>query len=215
MKKMIIGNMLLTSVLVLCGCGQQQALFNGKNMDGWKPYLADAAVKPEAVWSVRDGLLRCEGKPNGYIRTEEEFSDYKLHVEWRWPQQPANSGVLLHATGPDKLWPLCIEAQLANGNAGDFIAVGQGSKITVNGMEYLPAPDKTSIRVAKQQPTSEKAAGQWNSYDIICEKDTIRLYVNGVLQNTATQSSRTQGAICLQSEGGPIEFRNIYLEPLK
>lgn len=212
MRRMIFCGMAAAAVIALSGCGQQQALFNGQSLEGWRPYLADPAVKPETVWSVQEGVLRCEGKPNGYIRTDKEFSDYKLHVEWRWPQQPANSGVFLHATGPDKLWPTCVEAQLASGNAGDFIAIGQGCRITVHGIEHQPAPDKTSQGVRKEQPSSEKPAGEWNSYDIYCQDNTIRLYVNGVLQNTATQTSLTRGSICLQSEGGPIEFRNVKIE---
>ncbi|MHC4233413.1 MAG: 3-keto-disaccharide hydrolase, partial [Planctomycetota bacterium] len=58
-------------------------------------------------------------------------------------------------------------------------------------------------------------AGEWNSYDILCKDNTIQLTVNGILQNTATESTLVAGAICLQSEGSPIEFRNIKLTPLK
>ncbi|MCE5186531.1 MAG: DUF1080 domain-containing protein [Planctomycetaceae bacterium] len=212
MTKWISLSVLAVSAALLTGCTRSQALFDGRDLNGWRPYLADPAVTPDAVWSVNDGILRCEGKPNGYIRTERQFSDYRLHVEWRWPEKPANSGVLLHAVGPDKLWPICVEAQLAADNAGDFIAVGQGTRITVHGIEHQPAPDKTSQRVRKAQPSSEKPAGQWNSYDIYCQGNTIRLYVNGVLQNTAVDTSLTGGSICLQSEGGPIEFRNITIE---
>jgi hypothetical protein len=39
--------------------------------------------------------------------------------------------------------------------------------------------------------------------------------VNGVLQNVATGCSVSSGKICLQSEGTPIEYRNIYIEPLE
>jgi hypothetical protein len=213
MKK---GMLLLTllAAVVLSGCAQRQVLFNGRTLEGWTPCLADASADPAAVWSVKEGVLRCEGKPNGYLRTTEAFSDYRLHLEWRWPETPTNSGVLLHKTGEDKVWPLCIEAQLMNGNAGDMVTMGQGSRITIEGKEYQTPPDKMAIVVPKQHESSEKPAGEWNHYDIVCEGDTIRLYVNGVLQNTGTQSSVTHGAIGLQSEGSPIEFRNIYLKSL-
>jgi hypothetical protein len=211
-KGMIV--LTLLAVVVLSGCAQKQVLFNGRNLDGWKPCLADASADPAAVWSVKDGVLRCEGKPNGYLRTTEEFSDYRLHLEWRWPETPTNSGVLLHVTGEDKVWPLCIEAQLMNQNAGDMVTMSQGSRITIEGKTYQTPPDKMAVVVAKQHESSEKPAGQWNSYDILCQGDTIRLHVNGVLQNTGTQSSVTRGAIGLQSEGSPIEFRNIYLNSL-
>ena len=64
------------------------------------------------------------------------------------------------------------------------------------------------------EQSSEKPPGQWNTYEISCKADTIRCYVNGVLQNEGTGATDTAGWICLQSEGGPIEFRNIYIEPL-
>jgi hypothetical protein len=133
------------------------------------------------------------------------YSNYNLHVEWRWPEKPTNSGVLLHLTEPDKIWPQCIEAQLQNQNAGDFIAMG-GSSF---------AEKKEKNRVPKLHDTNEKEPGQWNSYDITCKADTITLVVNGLFQNTATKTSLTSGPIALQSEGGPIEFRNVTLTPLK
>jgi len=74
--------------------------------------------------------------------------------------------------------------------------------------------EKQFVVTPKKQQSSEKSAGQWNTYEIHCEKDTIRCYVNGVLQNEGTTATLTAGWICLQSEGSPIEFRNIYIEPL-
>jgi hypothetical protein len=194
------------AAVLLGGCAQQKiSLLSSSTLDGWTPVLKDASVDPAAVWSVKDGVLRCEGKPSGYIRTTEVYSDYHLHLEWRWPEKPTNSGVLLHITGPDIIWPQCIEAQLQNQNAGDFIAIG-GSSF---------AEKKDAARVPKRHGSNEKEPGQWNSYDITCQGDTITLVVNGLLQNTATKTSLTSGPIALQSEGSPIEFRNITLTPLK
>ncbi|HEC02656.1 MAG TPA: DUF1080 domain-containing protein, partial [Phycisphaerales bacterium] len=56
--------------------------------------------------------------------------------------------------------------------------------------------------------------GQWNSYDIICDGKTITLFVNGLLQNKGADVDPSSGPISLQSEGSPIEFRNIYIEPV-
>ena len=203
-----IGLLLLAavSVLTLAGCSQTQskALLDGKSLDGWTMYLKDPDVDPAAVWSLQDGVLHCKGKPNGYIRTAEAYSNYTLHLEWRWTEKPTNSGVLLHITGEDKIWPKCIEGQLQNQNAGDFYAIGG------TGFAEL----KTGTRAIKQHESNEKEAGQWNSYDIVCKDDTITLTVNGLLQNTATQTSVSAGTIGLQSEGSPIEFRNITITPL-
>ena len=214
-KRIVCCLMGISIGLFVSGCVSETSLFNGRNLDNWKPYIEDSDVDPVTVWSVQDGVLRCEGKPSGYIRTTEGYSNYKLHVEWRWPEKPSNSGILLHTTGEDKVWPLCVEAQLMHENAGSFVTIQNGSAITVNGERHFPPADKFYKIVSKQHESSEHPAGQWNSYDIVCKGNTIQLSVNGVLQNTATESTLTAGAICLQSEGSPIEFRNIMLTSFK
>ena len=59
----------------------------------------------------------------------------------------------------------------------------------------------------------EKAIGEWNTAEVVCEGNSITVYINGQLQNQAT-SETSEGYIALQSEGGPIEFRNVYLTEL-
>jgi hypothetical protein len=61
---------------------------------------------------------------------------------------------------------------------------------------------------------SENPPGEWNRYEILCKADSISLEVNGVLQNTAGQATVTSGHIALQSEGKPIEFKTVKLQPL-
>jgi len=192
--------------------GKKIMLFNGKDLAGWKLFIQDETIDVHEIWSVRDGVVDCKGKPNGYMRTKAEYANYKLHLEWRWPDEPTNSGVLLHASGQDNVWPRCIECQLQAGSAGDFVLIN-GTGITVDGRNRQNAK-REFVEIFKKKQSSEKPAGQWNSYDIYCEEDIIRCYVNGVLQNEGTNATDISGWICLQSEGGPVEFRNIYIEPL-
>jgi len=217
-----LGMLVLVSLLVLAGCqkslggkapGKKVVLWNGANFDGWQRVVADPTADVKDVWQIRDGVLCCTGKPNGYIRTADAYQNYHLHVEWRWPDEPTNSGVLLHAGGLDKVWPPCIECQLKAGSAGDLVLMN-GTGITVDGVHH-ENPARQFIVLAKKGVGSENPAGQWNSYDIYCQRDSIRCLVNGVAQNEGTQASVSSGWIGLQSEGGPIEFRNLYLEPLK
>ncbi|HPU57810.1 MAG TPA: DUF1080 domain-containing protein, partial [Verrucomicrobiota bacterium] len=84
-------------------------LFNGKDFSGWTFFMRTNA-DPAKTWRVEDGLIKCTGQPFGYIRTEKDYRDYKLTVEWRFPQQ-GNSGVLIHMRGEDKLWPTSLECQ--------------------------------------------------------------------------------------------------------
>ncbi len=209
----------LTILLLQIGCGEQSEirtavspvekteLWNGRDFAGWIRYIAVDSVDVNTVWEIRDGNLHCSGNPNGYIRTESEYYNYKLHLEWRWVEEPGNSGVLLHMQEPDTVWPRSIEAQLMTGNAGDFYVIG--------GTNIHERQDPSSRRIAKRAESSELPAGEWNTYDILCSKDTITLIVNDVVQNMATGATVKSGKICLQSEGKPIQFRNIYLEPLR
>lgn len=185
------------------GKGEMIKLFNGKDLTGWVFFLKDPSVEPASVFTVKEGVISIKGDPFGYMRTVDRFSDYKLHVEWRWPVEPTNSGVFVHAMTPDNIWIKCIECQLAAGNAGDFICM--------NGTEMNERTDKSSIVVKKKAPSSEKPAGEWNTMEVVCNDNNIEVYVNGVLQNKGTGVSVNEGHICLQSEGKEIQFRNVWL----
>jgi len=190
---------------------EKMILWNGVDLIGWKPFTNDKNADPAKTWSVADGVIRCGGKPSGYMRTEADYANYLLHVEWRWPEQGGNNGVLIHMMGADKVWPKSLECQLHSGNAGDFWVIGG-----VETREHAGKGQRVNgRRTVKLKDSSEKPVGQWNAYDIICRDDWVVVFVNGLLQNVATKCSITSGKICLQSEGAPIEFRNIYIEPLE
>lgn len=190
---------------------EKTMLWNGKDFRGWKLFLRDASADVMKTWSVTNGLIRCTGKPAGYMRTETAYADYLIHVEWRWPEKPGNNGVLVHMSGEDKVWPKSLECQLHSGNAGDFWVIG-GIEIAEHAKG---GPRVKGRRTIKLKDSSEKPPGQWNSYDIVCKDDLIVVFVNGVLQNVGSKCSDTSGKICLQSEGAVIEYRNIYIEPLE
>ncbi|MFO7976300.1 MAG: family 16 glycoside hydrolase [Candidatus Hydrogenedentota bacterium] len=185
-------------------------LFNGEDLEGWHMYVEDPDVDPKIVWEVRDGALWCKGTPNGFIRTKKQYGDFKLVLEWRWPEEPGNSGVLVRMTDEEKIWPLCMEAQLKHERAGDV--VGMGCDFNEN-----TRPPGEFFRVAERKnPSNEKKPGEWNKYKIVCKGDTLTLTVNGEVQNKATgMQVPEKGYIGLQSEGAPILFRNIKLTPLR
>lgn len=206
-------------VAIACCCGGPAAeppsitLFNGRDLSGWSHHLADPSVSRDAVWSVADGVLTCNGKPSGYLITEKnDFHDYRLTLQWRWHTERAgNSGVLVHCSTPAALgvWCKSVEVQLANGNAGDFWVIGTQLDVPneaqrVKGRRHFNLTDD-----------SEKPVGQWNELEIICRGDEISVKVNGDLVNEATNVTETRGAIALQSEGTPLQFRDIQLTPLE
>jgi hypothetical protein len=189
---------------------QKTSLFNGKDFSGWtKVVTAEPGSDPDATWSVADGVIRCTGKPFGYLMTQQVYADYTLRVEYRWYAQTEqmNSGVFVLKTGPDTFFlPKAIEAQLKKGSAGDFVLLSQA---TLNGLDN---PKNRSVK--KLADSSEKPDGEWNTVEVAVRGNAVTVTVNGVLQNQGADAYADAGHICLQSEGGAVEFRNVTIEPL-
>jgi len=182
--------------------GPAVRLFNGKDLTGWT-LSSDALNK---TWSAADGLLVNGGRPAGYIRTKASYTSYVLRMQLRH-QRKGNSGVLLRLTGPDKVWPRSIEAQGQAGALGDIWNIGK--------FPMIVAADRTRGRhTRKMHPSNEKPPGQWNRYEIDLDGGDLSLKVNGLVQNTATECEVIPGTIGLQSEGTPVDFRNIVLIPI-
>ncbi|MCW5765295.1 MAG: DUF1080 domain-containing protein [Phycisphaeraceae bacterium] len=187
-------------------------LFNGKDLTGWQAFVPDLAAQGKdqaSVWRVENGVLICSGTPAGYIRTTTPYTSYVLRLQWRFnpvTRQAGNSGVLLRVTGPDKVWPKSIEAQLHSGNAGDFWNIDNFTMTT--------DPARTKGRNTRKSKAAERPVGEWNEYEIIVNKGDVVLKVNGEEVNFAYNCEVIPGFIALQSEGSEIHFRNIRLAPL-
>jgi len=193
---------------------KKEKLFNGKNLNGWTIFVSDSTIKPTSFFYVKDGVIETPGVPTGYLRTKKEFENYRLHVEWRYPEKPTNSGIFIHTSGPDKIWPIHYQCQLKNLFAGDFIVQDIGMSATVRDTLYVSTAKVKPI-APKMKPSSEKKAGEWNTTDIVCKGKTVEIKVNDVLQNYATNCSNSKGGIGLQAEGSKIQFRNIWIEKIK
>jgi 3-keto-disaccharide hydrolase len=211
MKINLVGVVLLAVTPRAVVAENSIALFNGRDLSGWTYHLDKPDVRMEDVWSVKDGVLRCKGQAAGYLVTKKnDFENYVLTVEWRWPGKGGNNGVLIHVTKPGALgvWPKCLEVQLQSGEAGDFWVIGTTIEID------NPAGRIEGRRHKNLTNGDEKPLGEWNKMEITCRGDEVLVKVNGNLVNHATKMSQSKGAIALQSEGTPIEFRNIKLKTL-
>ena len=205
--RLFLATLILMLTMNACGNGDSKtALFNGENLEGWTCILDEKSYIPTSeVYGVKEGNIHIVGNPFGYMRTDKKYSNYKLHAEWRWVGKGMNSGLFLHVQDGDKLWPNAIECQLGSGKAGDFVMLG-GSKIA-------EVESKGMFPIKARIGNFEKPIGEWTIAEVVCQGNSITIYLNGQLQNQAT-SETSEGYIALQSEGGPIEFRNVYLTEL-
>ena len=182
-----------------------EKLFNGKDLSNWNFVVDKNSVPADQVYSVRDGAIHIKGNPFGYMYTKEKYSNYKLHVEWRWPDGESNSGIFLLIADPKNPFPNGIECQLHAGDAGDFVLLGGSDLVEYFSRPGVPRPD---FPVKKHAESSEKPAGEWNEANIFVKDGTITVYINGVYQNTGTNKVK-EGFIGLQSEGKDVQFRNV------
>jgi hypothetical protein len=185
-------------------------LFNGTNFDGWT-FCMENGVDPMQTWSVTNGVIHCTGKPTGYLRTTHTYSNYVVTVEWRFVKvapKADNTGILVHMQLPDQVWPMCIQNQGKHNNQGDLIYMAGAESKEHKGMD-------ANTPVPKQGPSNEKPVGEWDTILTVCSGNDVKACVNGKFMNEGTGCTLSSGFIGFQSEGGEIEIRKVFLEPLK
>jgi len=206
-----------------CGLGTAQAaeppqfkdLFNGKDLSGW----VNVNTAPD-TWTVRDGVLVCSGRPIGVMRTEKQYENFILHVEWRHMEAGGNSGVFAWSEGtvpegsrlPRGLEVQMLELDWVNLNKQEDgsprpIAYVHGELFGANGLEVTPDNPRGSRSQSLENRC--KGKGEWNTYDVVFVDGVVKLSVNGRFVNGVHNSSVRRGYLCLESEGAEIHFRNI------
>lgn len=196
--------LIAVSVLLLLSCsGKKVSLFNGDNLDGWKVVLKEDtdAITGASTFSAGDGVIHVTGSPFGYIRTEKKYSDYLLHVEWRWAGDKAvDGGIFNYLQDGDIVWPTGVQLQMTPKDMGMLMG-----GIPIDGVE---GPFYRKERTVTDNP--EKPVGEWNEMEFLCKGGNITVSLNGITINEG-RCKATEGYIGLQSEGGAMEFRNIYV----
>lgn len=226
--KLIITTLFCFSLTLLCipNVGHSEdlpyykPLFNGKDLTGWVNVNTD-----KDTWFVRDGILICTGHPIGVMRTEKQYENFLLHVEWRHMEAGGNSGVFAWSEGtvPEgKRLPKGMEIQmlelewvnLHKKKDGTLppIAYVHGELFGANGLTTIP--DNPRGTRSKSIENRCKGKGQWNVYDVVCVDGVVKLSVNGKFVNGVRNASVKKGYLCLESEGAEIQFRSIQIMEL-
>lgn len=218
--------LLFIAAILSCNTEQQtEALFNGRNLQGWHLDVPDMDTNPDAEspFIVRNGMLVSLGIPRGHLISDAVFQDYRLEVQYRFPAEPGNCGVLVHASTPRALYdmfPKSLEVQMQHEHAGDFWCIVEDVKVP--DMEERRGPreewgivEGKKRRILNLTDGSEKPLGEWNTMVIECLANAIKVWVNDELVNFGVECTASKGQIALQAEGAEVEFRKIELRPIK
>ncbi|MEY4940251.1 MAG: hypothetical protein RIQ93_1986 [Verrucomicrobiota bacterium] len=194
---------------------QFRDLFNGKDLTGW----VNVNTGPD-TWKVRDGVLVCSGQPIGVMRSEKQYENFILHIEWMHLQDGGNSGVFVWSEGTvpaGKQLPKGCEVQMLELDWPNLNREKDGKPrhpgyvsgelFGANGLKTTPDNPRGERSMSYESRCKPK--GEWNTYDIVCVDGVIKLAINGKFVNGVSKASVRKGYLCLESEGAPIHFRNI------
>lgn len=173
----------------------------------------------DTTWYVEGEELICTGLPIGVVRSEKQYENFLLHVEWKHMEPGGNSGIFIWSSAvpdekdrlPDGVEVQMLELDWVNLNKRDGmtppIAYVHGELFGVGGVETLP--DNPRGTRSKSIENRAKGRGEWNTYDVVCVDGVVKLSVNGKFVNGLSQSTQKKGYLCLESEGAEIHFRNL------
>ncbi len=172
----------------------------------------------DSTWQLNGKELICFGNPIGVIRSEKEYENFVLHIEWRHMKAGGNSGTFVWSKAqpgtnrlPDGVEVQMLELDWVNQNIRNGekppIAYVHGELFGVGGVKIIP--DNPRGERSKSVENRCLGKGEWNTYEVVCVDGTIKLSVNGKFVNGISQASQRKGFICLEAEGSEIQFRNI------
>jgi hypothetical protein len=196
-------------------------LFNGKDLTGWVNVNTD-----RDTWSVREGMIVCKGHPIGVMRSEKQYENFVLHIEWMHMEAGGNSGCFVWSEGSvpeggprlpkgmevqmlELEWPKLNPDKDGKPRPDAYV---HGELFGANGLKTTP--DNPRGERSKSVENRCKGKGEWNVYDVVCVDGTVKLSVNGKFVNGVSKSSVRKGYLCLESEGAEIHFKNIRIMEL-
>lgn len=184
------------------------------------------------TWAWKNDLLICTGKPIGVMRTRQMFTNFELVVEWRHLRAAGNSGVFvwvpevaLKELKPDALPGYGIEVQMLDHGYTTQYEQKTGKKpdwFTTNGDIFPVGQSKLKV-FAPTSPNGSRSfprknlsrgVGEWNHYYVRAINGEVRLWVNGEEVSGGSDAEPRTGYLCMESEGSPIEFKNLRIREL-
>lgn len=212
----------------------RKAFINGTGI-GWRKLQAQDFVNANCApdtWTWNENSVHCTGKPIGVLRSVQQYTNFELVAEWRHLSEAGNSGIFVWTNEsafrdlqPSTLPRGGIEVQILDHGFTKWYEKSTGKKgdwFTTNGdvfvlgtatMKPFPPMSKNGDRSFPRKQLS-RGFGEWNYYYIRCINGEVRLWVNGEEVSGGTDCNPRRGYLCLESEGSPIDFRNLRIRTL-
>jgi hypothetical protein len=186
----------------------------------------------EDTWTWDGDTARCTGQPVGVIRTKQPFTNFELVAQWRHMRPAGNSGIFVWTSDealkdlkPGTLPRGGIEVQVldlgyteqyekSSGKKADWFTT-HGDVFPVGSAKMKPFPP-TSPGGERSFPKKQLTKGtpEWNHYYIRCLNGEVRLWVNGEEVSGGNECDPRTGYLCLESEGAPVEFKDLRIREL-
>ncbi|MHC4990738.1 MAG: family 16 glycoside hydrolase, partial [Planctomycetota bacterium] len=186
-------------------------LFNGRDLSGW----VNVNGAP-STWQVRDGVIECSGVPTGVLRTDRQFENFEMEIEWRHLRPRGNAGIFVWSDPlPVRGQPFTrsIEVQVMDGLQASWYT-SDGDIFPIHGATMTPENGRDGGSRAFPTERRVNASPLWNHYRITCRDGAIDLAVNGKVVTRGRACLPRRGYLCLESEGSPVQFRNVRIREL-
>jgi hypothetical protein len=187
------------------------ALFNGRDLQGWDVMQTSGSgasnqnvhFKGSGGWEVNNGVLKCTTAVRGWLKTQREFENFELHLDFILPAE-RNSGVYIRSPDVGHLSSVGMEVQIVEGDGSE--------------------PTGSIARASRGRDHQLRLPGQWNHMEIVCQGTRVQVSVNGVAVTDTDMSTNAllrdrprKGYIGLanwmgQAQG--MEFKNIFIKEL-
>jgi hypothetical protein len=195
--------------------GDFKPMFNGKDLSGW----VNVNCAPDTFYVKGDEVITT-GKPTGFLRTEKQYENFVLEMDWMHvnKKEIANSGLFVWGDplpGIGTPYTRGIEVQvLINYPKVDW-ATNHGDIFSIHGAHCKPdRPHPKGYERCLPSEDRVKGGGEWNHYKVTANDGVIKLEVNGKEVSGVSKCNPRKGYLALESEGAECHFKNIKIKEL-
>lgn len=177
--------------------------------------LADGAKKSDVFRLTDDGVIEVTGTHIGYLATPKCYRNFTLRGEYSLKDAQTNGGLLARITKPTATYlPRCVEIQVMNGKTGDLfgfhdLTISGGKDRFESGKNHKMVGNYCWIHTLRE--AGHPKIDDWNTIEVTCFDDLILVRVNGQIVNWAYDVEKACSPAAIQSEDGPIRWRNLQL----